>query len=303
MNFKSLTLLLLAALAAMGAVVSANSWFETQQSTFQASNLIPEVKAPETREILVADKDLPSGLLIQTHHLSWKPWPKNLVKDHMISRNDGQNLDDFVGRVVRSGIAEDEPIAVNRLIKPEDRGFLAAVLNPGMRAISVPVNETTGISGFVFPGDRVDLILTHGIDQEDGYSRLASETVLSGVRVLAVDQNLEDQENEPDVAETVTLEVTPKEAEKVTLMQDLGRLFLSLQSLARPEVMTAVNEDIDADADTAADNAVSLQRLVPQPEERTIGYTWENEVSPLLNVPCEPKFFIVRGSEVVTQSF
>ncbi|MEQ9349769.1 MAG: Flp pilus assembly protein CpaB, partial [Alphaproteobacteria bacterium] len=141
----------------------------------------------------------------------------------------------FVGAVVRSGIAEGEPITTGRVVRPGDRGFLAAVLQPGHRAISVAVNATSGISGFVFPGDRVDLILTHAVQYEDRPPRHAAETIMSDVRVLAIDQSTDDQEGEPTLAKTATLEVTPRQAEVIGVASELGHLSLSLRSMATAE--------------------------------------------------------------------
>jgi pilus assembly protein CpaB len=100
-----------------------------------------------------------------------------------------------------------------------------------MRAMSVPVNATTGISGFIFPGDRVDLILTHNAQDGESKNVRASETVLENVRVLAIDQSTNDQKNKPEVGKTVTLELTPKQVEMVSVASQLGHLMLSLRSL------------------------------------------------------------------------
>ena len=147
-------------------------------------------------------------------------------------------LEELVGAVVRSGMNPGEPITANRVVRPGDRGFLAGVLTPGMRAMAVPVNETTGIAGLVFPGDRVDLILTHSIIEETpekSAKRIVSETVLTNRRVLAIDQMVDDLANEPVVADNVTLELTPREIEKVNVLMDMGSLSLSLRGIAESE--------------------------------------------------------------------
>jgi pilus assembly protein CpaB len=111
------------------------------------------------------------------------------------------------------------------------------MLTPGMRAVSVPVDATSGIAGLVFPGDRVDLILTLIIKKpKNQLPRRASETVLSNVRVLAMDQRIDDQSGEPVLAKNATLELTAKQVEMVTVAADLGRLSMSLRSLARNDV-------------------------------------------------------------------
>ncbi|MHA1566396.1 MAG: Flp pilus assembly protein CpaB, partial [Alphaproteobacteria bacterium] len=220
-------------------------------------------------------------------------WPDEKVPDSYIVEGK-QDEDVVVGGVVRIGIAEGEPISGTRVVQPGENGFLAALLNPGMRAITVPVNATTGISGFVFPGDRVDLILTHQIEhQDDGNrTRQASETVLSNVRILAIDQSTNDQGEEPIQGKTATLELTPKQAEIVTLITDLGRLSLSLRSL-QPEGEALIRLAAKGGKDAPID-------LLAQPKATREGaFTWDSEVSNLL--PAGPDAIqtvqVVRGNE------
>jgi len=127
-----------------------------------------------------------------------------------------------------------------------------------MRAISVPINATTGISGFVFPGDRIDLLLTHSIrgDKATDAVRRASETVLSDIRVLAVDQRTDDAEGKAALAKTATLEVTPTQAEIIAVANEMGRLSLSLRSLARTK-MSATSERRKYTWDTDASQLIS----------------------------------------------
>jgi pilus assembly protein CpaB len=120
-------------------------------------------------------------------------------------------------------------------VQPGDRGFLAAVLPKGKRAITIPISEVAALSGLVLPGDRVDLILTYSVDAEAAAIR-ASETVLTNIRVLALDQRLgpvqpSEEDKKSPVAETATLEVTPEQAEMLTLAQTLGSLSLVLNSV------------------------------------------------------------------------
>jgi pilus assembly protein CpaB len=134
-------------------------------------------------------------------------------------------------------------------VKPGDRSFLAAVLTPGTRAVAVPVNAHSSIAGLVLPGDRVDIILSHRFDNGGETQKreihTASETVLTNVRVIAIDQSTDDQKGKPVVPKTATLEVTPRQAELVTVAMELGKLSLSLRSLAKAEDGT----DDDGSAD------------------------------------------------------
>jgi pilus assembly protein CpaB len=147
------------------------------------------------------------------------------------------NSDALIGSVVKSGIGAGEPITDTRIVKKGDRGFLAAILTPGFRAITVQMQSNTGLSGLVIPGDRVDLILTMGVPSatKDTPERKVSETVLEDIRVLAVDQRMDDQSSDATMARTTTLEVTPKQAEVVTLLTEMGKLSMTLRSVGSAE--------------------------------------------------------------------
>ncbi len=138
--------------------------------------------------------------------------------------------------MVRYPVTAGEPVTQGSLVSPGDRGFLAAALTPGMRAITVPVDAKSGVAGFVFPGDRVDMVLTQAVKGNEGQALKASETILRNLRVLATDQtttqNTVDGKTQVRAFRTVTLEVTPTIAEKVAVAQTLGTLSLALRPLA-----------------------------------------------------------------------
>jgi pilus assembly protein CpaB len=143
----------------------------------------------------------------------------------------------LLGTVVRHAVTAGQPLTRGQLVGPEDRGFLAAALGPGMRAMTVPVNASTGVAGFVFPGDRVVLVLTQSVEGGgDGPPLRSSETIVRNVRVLATDQRIdskgEDGKTEVKTFSNVTVEVTPRIAEKISVAQSMGQLSLSLRSIA-----------------------------------------------------------------------
>ena len=207
MNRRLLLLLLIAIVAAGSTVLSLRGWIEGQRADYASAAQRPQADT-NTDDVLVASTSLPTGLLVKRSHLRWQAWPKEAIAETYIVRGRGVEMTDFEGTVVRTGVASGEPLTNERVVKPGERGFLAAVLSPGKRAVSIPVTATTGIAGFIFPGDRVDLILTHAIDKKgDGErTRRASETVLTDVRVLAVDQETDDQNGKASIAKTVTLD-------------------------------------------------------------------------------------------------
>jgi pilus assembly protein CpaB len=231
MNLNPRTLAL-AAVALVIAGVTAfliQGWMDSQRAALNAKMPKPSVGT----EVLVAKKNMPAGTLIKPAYLEWRQWPESGVVSTYAVKGKAK-IEDFTGAVVRTGIIAGEPIAVGRFVKPGERGFMAAVITPGMRAVTVPVNATSGIAGFVFPGDRVDLVLTHRAVTGEGGARQkagASETVLENMRVLAVDQSTNDQKEKASVSKTVTLEVTPKQVEMISVADQLGQLSLSLRSL------------------------------------------------------------------------
>ena len=136
--------------------------------------------------MLVADADLPAGIFVKPQHLRWQRWPTDDVPESYVLKG-VRSDDEMIGAVVRRRIAMCEPLTDGGVVKPGERGFLAAVLEPGMRAVSVPVTPASANSGLIFPGDRVDLILTQSLveSESEGSVRRVSETVLSDIRIIA----------------------------------------------------------------------------------------------------------------------
>lgn len=316
MSARLVILLLVAAIAAGGAGLAANSWIATQRAAIaSAQRAQPVIESNEVR-VLVAKQALPAGTLIKKTQLRWQAWPSSGLSGAYMKEGD-ITPEDLAGTVVRVGISNGEPITETRVVRPGENGFLAAVLRPGYRAMSVPVNATTGIAGFVFPGDRVDLLLTHKlvplekeIEGKKTRDIRVSETVLTDIRVLAIDQSTNDQAEEPNPVKTVTIEVTPKQVEIVLLITDLGRLSLSLRSLQTDEGR------IVEDSNPATGDEINpvLARLIKGdspttgeiPERRRM-LTIDSEVSTLLPSPTSKRNVrrvqVVRGGESAVLEF
>lgn len=242
-----------------------------------------EIVQQETTEILVAAKNIPMGHLVEPGDLIWTGWPNEGLHANYLNQ-ENTAIDDLTGFVVRFGITGGEPVTRGRVVGPGEKGFLAAVLGSGMRAVTVPVNRTSGIAGFVFPGDRVDVILTQTAKDKGGADHLVSETVLKNIRVLAVDLRVDDQDKgNPELGKSVTLEVTPKMAEKVSMLTRMGVLSLSLRSLRMVDGQGI--EIYSPDDDLPVSNAQT--------------HTWDAEVSrlvPPLN-PTVQTLTISRGAQ------
>ncbi len=239
MRLGRIALVAVAVLMAGATAFMAKSWIDAERSAIRKA-AVPKQTAAQ--KVLVAKTRLATGQFINRENVHWVPWPDGSVSSAYFIEGKTK-LEDVVGSVVRNPVGVGEPLNVERVVSPSGRGFMAAVLQPGMRAVSVPVTLTTGISGFIFPGDRVDVILTHVYQQgQDGArDRRAGETVLTDVRVLALDQKTDTKPGETLVARTVTFEVTPKQSETLAVANDLGRLSLSLRSLARDDSAEAAD--------------------------------------------------------------
>ena len=218
----------------------------------------------KTAYVLVAAHDIPSGALLQDDDFTWQSWPDDRLSDAYL-RKDRDDAHSLAGAVLRQRIGQGQPIGNGSVIHPGEHGFLAAVLAPGMRASTVPLNATADGAGLILPGDRVDLLLTHQIpDMEtpNAPARTVSETVLTDVRVVAIDQTVNDQEKKPITGKTATFEVTPKQAEQIEVAKLIGNLSLVLRSVGEPE-----GKD---DAKLSANEP---------------SHTWDSDVSPLMKRP------------------
>ncbi|WP_293882204.1 Flp pilus assembly protein CpaB [Sphingomonas sp.] len=191
-------------------------------------------------EVLVATRALPIGTIIEPDSFRFQPWPKDLIQNAYYLKGTA-DANSLTGTVVRAQISAGQPLTQGSTVRPGDRGFLAAALGPGMRAVTVSVSASAGVAGFVFPGDRVDLVLTQTVDGGSGSGSggpplRASETFVRNIRVLATDQRTvpEDDKGKKEVKTfaTVTLEVTPRIGEKIQVAQSIGQVSLSLRSIA-----------------------------------------------------------------------
>lgn len=236
MTFRRVLLLFAAVAAAIATAHAMRRWLDGRQRQIAA----PASAAPAEphQAVLVARDAIPAGSFLTPTSLAWQEWPDVPLPASYVLRGEA-TAEDFAGAVARRDLAAGEPITTEVLVRPGERGFLAAVLEPGMRAISIAIDEATGNAGLVFPGDRVDVVLTQRLDR-GGERVAASEVVVQGVRVLAVGQRLSpaaagDRAEEASRVRTATLEVTPEDAKRIALAQQLGVLVLSLRSLARPQ--------------------------------------------------------------------
>jgi pilus assembly protein CpaB len=278
MRGRTLLLFLIALVLAGGTAVLVRSRLETTKSTMAT---FPTPAPVPRKSVLVARVAIGRGQILKAADFGWQPWPQEGVTQAYIVKG-REPAAAFAGRVALQAFVVGEPIIKSQIIAPGDRGFLAAVLHPGMRAVSVPVNASSGIAGFILPGDRVDVLITHSLPVAGAggqqLERKAAETILHNVRVIAIDQRLESKRGEAMPAHTVTLEVTPKQSQILALASDLGQLSLSLRSLV------VQNDQTSSDGKSVA---------------AAEGFTLDSDVSRLI---ADDQVTIIRGGNTSTNA-
>jgi pilus assembly protein CpaB len=285
MDFKKLVLLIGALVIAAVTAVTAKNMFSG------ASAPVAEAKpaVPAGPEILVATRPLPVGTIVDAEALRYQMWPEGLVQPSYFKKDDPATGDvsALIGSVVRNEISAGQPVVLGSLIKPGERGFMAAALGPGMRAITVGVSTTSSVAGFVFPGDRVDIMLTHEVGGGEGPALKVVETVFQNVRVLATEHRLSatNEEGKASVSnyDNVTLEVTPKLAEKIQVAQTIGSLSLVLRPIADNMVeleraIAAGDVQVPEGTDPTAEKRMLLS-IAGKPTDTTSTFTVGAEVS------------------------
>ncbi|GLR65901.1 Flp pilus assembly protein CpaB [Acidocella aquatica] len=191
------------------------------------------VAPPATEQILVAAVQLQGGSLLQPADISAGAVAAG-TSPLGAEQDTPQNRAALTGAMIRTSLAPGSPILDSEVIRPGDHGFLAAVLMPGMRAVTVGVDNISGANGLIWPGDNVDVLLTQSISGAPSDKSIAAEVVLSDVRVIATGAELvKTAENAPNggpPAQTVTLEVTQDQAARILVATNLGKLSLIVHS-------------------------------------------------------------------------
>ena len=284
MNVKKVALLVGALVIAVITAVMAKNMF-----TGAAAPQAAAAQVPTGPKVLVARKALPVGTIIDQESLAFQAWPKELIQNaYYLEGAPEADMTKLLGTVVRNPITAGQPITQGALVGPKDRGFLAAALGPGMRAVTVPVSGTTGVAGFVFPGDRVDLMLTQEVPGGgDGPPLKVSETIVRNLRVLATDQRTDSKDEEGKTIvkafSLVTVETTPRLAEKLAVSQSLGTISLSLRSIAdnTADLERAVAEGdvkVPANANPAEERKLLLA-VANRPQDNNTTFVTGGDVS------------------------
>src|SRR6202043_2191158 len=190
----------------------------------------------QTVDVLVAKSDIGLGQTVTQNELQWQTWPASTASNTFIRRKERPDATtQIAGSIARAPFIAGEPIRELKLVRADGSGFMAAILPTGMRAISTEISPETGAGGFILPNDRVDVILSKREKNPDRASSgdvVNSEIILSNVRVLAIDQTVEEKNGQKVVVgKTATLELSPRMSERLALAHQLGSLSLALRSL------------------------------------------------------------------------
>jgi pilus assembly protein CpaB len=232
----------------------------------RSGNDVPPPPAPvqriDTVDVLVAKTDIAMGQVVSAQELQWQTWPTSAASQHFIRKTDKPNaVEQLSGSIARAPFVTGEPIREAKLIKGGS-GFMAAILPSGMRAVSTEISAETGAGGFILPNDHVDVMLTRRdreAEKKSGVDTHTTETILTNVRVLAIDQTVQEKDGQRVVVgKTTTLEVTPRQAETLALSRQLGTLSLALRSLADASKSTT---DADAEETRRGRGEVNMVRF------------------------------------------
>lgn len=233
-------LILVAALGAAGlAAFLARGLIGGQNDATAATNV-------ELTEIMVASKSIEVGSKIMPGDLKWQGWPKAAMDASFISKDtQPQALEESnEGSVARVPLTAGEPVTTQKVIKADGAGFMAAVLTPGRRAVGVKLKPESGAGGFILPNDRVDVIMTRKLgNNAQGIPSYRASTVMSDVRVLAIDQTAQEEgDSKSIVGKTATLELSAEQAQVLALAEAMGDLSLSLRSLTKADSPAEENQ-------------------------------------------------------------
>ena len=295
MDVKKVILIVGAMIVALASAFGVNQLMRGSAAPQAKAAAAPQISGPK---VMVATRALPVGTILTADALRFQAWPEGLVKPDQYYVEGNADTNALVGSVVRVAMTAGAPVTKGALVNPNDRGFLAAALGPGMRAVTITLSPDQGVAGFIFPGDRVDLMLTLELHDEenDKYKLNTTETIVQNLRVLAVDQRTaptdENGNATPAVFSTVTVEATPRIAEKIAVSRAVGTLSLSLRSIAdnAQELEQAIATGaVNVPADGRTSDAGLLRNFASRPTDRVGSTVTGGDVSRYLRRGLPPR--------------
>jgi pilus assembly protein CpaB len=226
---KTLMMIVMALVFGAAAIFAGQKWLDRQSSRLAAMQ--PVARPMAMQKIVVAAVPFPFGTELSREHLRELDWPEGALPKGAFG-SIAEILDGQTRRVALAGVEENEPVLKAKVTGPGQRASLAAVIQEGMKAVTVRVNDVAGVAGFVLPGERVDILLTRTVDREESFA----DVLLQNVKVLAVDQSADERADKPSIVKAVTLEVNTAQAQRLTLAASVGTLSLALRAAGVAEI-------------------------------------------------------------------
>lgn len=266
MRGRAIVMIVVALVLAAGAALLARSWIAGQIAVQQETAQAPQIAVTT---VVVATAPLRFGNTLSREHVKLVDWPAEAVPEGSFKTIE-ELINDEQPHVVLQSIEPNEPILATKITGPGQRATLSTVIADGMRAMTIRVNDVAGVAGFVLPGDRVDLLLTREVIEDQPIT----DVLMQNVKVLGIDQRVQaPEEQQADVVKAVTIEVTVEQAQKIVLAARVGDLSLALRDVTNVDseaVRTVSLRDLNLseaivtpDPEVAADVASESE---PEPE-------------------------------------
>ncbi|RUX78610.1 Flp pilus assembly protein CpaB [Mesorhizobium sp. M7A.F.Ca.US.001.04.1.1] len=255
MRANTLIMIVLAGVFGVLAVVLVNIWLAGQRSAMAQTGIV------QGSTVVVAAMPLKFGDTLSADKLREVAWPAGSIPTGAFKTTKEALAGEGIRQALQT-ISANEPVLASKITGPGQRATLSAVLGEGMKAVSIRVNDVLGVAGFVFPGDRVDVLLTRTVRGDDGADKSFVDVLLQSMKVLAIDQVADVSKDSPTVVKSVTLEASTKDAQKLTLAAGAGQLSLALrQAAASKGEMTERVTLSDLTGETPADVAARQAEL------------------------------------------
>jgi len=238
MRFSSIVILSVSIVCAGIAALLAKNWLENQAAGSKSVVNSTAQAAPKLRKVVVAARPLRFGMELAARHLQEVEWPEKAIPQGVF-KSVKELVKPDKTRIVLSAIETNEPILQWKVTGPGQRASLSALINDGMKAVTIRVNDVLGVAGFILPGDRVDILHTRrdksGSEAGPAQTPAFTDVIMQNVRVLAIDQQADDRSEKPKLAKAVTVEVPIDGAQKLVLAASVGTLSLVLREAGKSD--------------------------------------------------------------------
>ena len=240
MSVRQLIVLGVALLAAVGAL------FMVRGMTGRPAESARPVVAEMGPRVLVASRDVAAGIALQPADLEWRMWtPTALSPSFIQETQDAKAVETLTGAVARQALLAGEPVIADRVVKPGEQGFMAALVKPGLRAVALSISSENAVAGFIMPNDRVDVLLTRKV-QVGSTEEARSDIILQNIRVLAIEDTFRrpigEDADDPIRGDTATLELSARDAETLALADELGDVSLVLRGVENEAQMATASQ-------------------------------------------------------------